>query len=88
MSARDAAARARAFGRRYRVLRVAAALWRFAQGHSPRWLRRLLAVCLLIPGCLDEIIAGAVLAALVVWALRAAEARRELAGSVRKAWGG
>ena len=86
MNARDAAARARAFGRRYRVLRVAAALWRFAEAHSPRWLRRLLAVCLLIPGCLDEFAAGAVLAALVGWALRSAGARRELGESVQKAW--
>ena len=88
MTVRTAAGQARELARQCRYLRVAVALWRFAEAHSPRWLRRLLAVCLLIPGCLDEIIAGAVLLALVVWALRSADARRELGESVRKAWAG
>ena len=80
------AARARAYGRRFRVLRVAAALWRFARNHSPAWLRRVLVVCLIIPGCLDEILAGAVIALLVLWALRTRESRRELGEAVGIAW--
>ena len=49
MNVRNAAARARAFGRRFRLLRVTAALWRFARSHSPKWLLPVLAVCAFIP---------------------------------------
>jgi nitrogen fixation-related uncharacterized protein len=45
-----------------------------------------LVVCFIIPGCLDEIVAGAVIALLVLWALRSGQARRELGEAVSIAW--
>jgi hypothetical protein len=83
---RAAAGQARRLARQCRYLRVAAAVWRFARDHSPRWLRRVLVVCLIIPGCLDEIVAGAVIALLVLWALRSADSRHELGEAVGIAW--
>ena len=87
MTMRTAAGQARELARQCRYLRVAVALWRFAEVHSPRWLRRLLAVCFVIPGCLDELAAGAVVLVIVLWpVLRSQASRRELAASVQKAW--
>ena len=37
-----------------RVGRVLMALWRFAKRYVPKWLVPVLAVCLLVPGPLDE----------------------------------
>ncbi len=69
--------------------RVALAVWRFAWGRIPRWLRRCLAACLAIPGPFDELagVAVAVVFVLVPLAVSAG-ARGELAASVRGAWRG
>jgi len=81
MTARDAAGRAGRLARR--ILRTARALWRFAKGHTPKWLLPVLGVCLFIPGPFDEL---AVLA-LVLWpVLRSRAGRAELAGMIRDAW--
>jgi hypothetical protein len=83
MTMRTAAGQARELARRCRYLRVAVALWRFARSHSPKWLLPVLAVCAFIPGPFDE----AVVLVIVLWpVLRSQASRRELAGSVRKAW--
>ena len=66
-----------------RAGRTGKAVWRFARRYVPRWLVPVLAVCLFIPGPFDEI---AVLAVVLVPVLRSAEARRELAATVREAW--
>jgi hypothetical protein len=66
-----------------RIVRAAGAVGRFAKAHSPRWLLPVLAVCLAIPGPLDELI---VLAIVLVPVLRSRAARAELAASVRAAW--
>jgi hypothetical protein len=66
-----------------RMGRVLAALWRFAKAHMPRWLLPVLAVCLFIPGPVDEF---AVLAVVLVPVLRSRAARGELATAVRTAW--
>lgn len=72
-----------------RTGRVALAIWRFAWGRIPRWLRRCLALCLAIPGPLDELAAAAVAVVFVLVPLVvSAGARSELAGSVRGAWNG
>lgn len=68
-----------------RLWRVTVALWRFAKAHVPKWLLPVLAVCLAIPGPLDELI---VLALVLVPVLRSRDARRELAASVTEAWRG
>jgi hypothetical protein len=66
-----------------RVWRVTRALWRFARAHTPKWLGPVLAVCLLVPGPLDEL---AVLAVVLVPVLRSRQARGELGASVKAAW--
>lgn len=86
MTMREAAGQARELARRCRYLRVAAVAWKFAMRHVPKWLRRLLAVCLAIPGPFDELAALLVVAVFLAWALRSAESRREVAASVRSAW--
>lgn len=68
-----------------RSWRVAKAVWRFAKAHCPKWLMPVLAVCLAIPGPLDEL---AVLVVVLVPVLRSRDARRELGASVREAWQG
>ena len=68
-----------------RAWRVARALWRFARAHVPKWLLPILAVCLAIPGPLDEL---AVLAVVLVPVLKSRDNRREFAASVREAWRG
>ena len=67
-------------GRSWRVTR---AVWAFAKRHVPRWMLPVLAACLFIPGPFDEL---AVLAVVAWPVLRSAEARAELAESVRGAW--
>jgi hypothetical protein len=85
VTVREAAARALGLARR--CLRVCGALWRFAQARTPRWLWPVLAVCLAIPGPVDEVVVlGMVLAVVLVPVLVSAEARRELGGMVRTAW--
>ena len=66
-----------------RVWRVLMALWRFAKRRVPKWLLPILAVCLAIPGPLDEL---AVLAVVLVSVLRSRQARQELGASVKAAW--
>ena len=66
-----------------RSWRVLVALWRFARAHTPKWLLPVLAVCLAIPGPLDEL---AVLAVVLVPVLRSRQARQELGASVKAAW--
>ena len=68
-----------------RPVRVAGALWRFARAHTPKWLLPVLAVCLAIPGPLDELL---VLVLVLAPVLRSRDARRELATSVAAAWRG
>ena len=68
-----------------RLGRVAAALWRYAKAHCPKWLLPVLGVCLLIPGPLDEML---VLAVVMFPVLRSRQARRELTTAVRQAWDG
>ena len=68
-----------------RMWRVTVAVWRFARSHSPKWLLPVLAVCLTIPGPLDELIA---LAIVLVPVLRSREARHELGTAVSEAWHG
>jgi hypothetical protein len=65
--------------------RVTKAVWGVARSHSPRWLLPVLAVCLAIPGPLDELL---VVAVVLVPVLRSREARAELGGAVRGAWRG
>ena len=67
-----------------RTWRVASAVTRFAVRHSPKWLVPVLAVCLAIPGPVDELV---VLAFILAPVLRSRENRAELAASVRAAWG-
>lgn len=67
-------------GRSWRVVR---AVWRFAKARVPKWLLPVLAVCLAVPGPLDEL---AVLAVVLVPVLRSREARAELASAVCEAW--
>jgi hypothetical protein len=66
-----------------RMLRLAAAIWRFARSHSPKWLVPVLAVCVFIPGPFDEL---AVIAVVLVPVIRSREARRELSTAVSNAW--
>lgn len=66
-----------------RVWRVAVAVTRFAVRHSPKWLVPVLAVCLAIPGPLDELV---VLGFVLAPVLRSRENRRELVSSVAAAW--
>lgn len=76
------AAAARFAGRSWRVIR---AVWAFARKRCPKWLVPVMAVCLVIPGPVDELLVLAVVAYPV---LRSAQARRELAGMIRQAWSG
>ena len=67
--------------------RVAVALARFAWSHVPKWLRRTLAVCLAIPGPVDELAAVFVVAVFIAGPLIVSgNARRELATAVTNAW--
>jgi hypothetical protein len=66
-----------------RSWRVAKALWRFAKAHVPKWMLPVLAVCLVIPGPVDECL---VLVPIAWVVLRHRDARAELGASVREAW--
>lgn len=66
-----------------RIWRTAAAVWRFARAHTPKWLMPVLAVCLFVPGPFDEL---AVLAVVLVPVLRSRDTRHELGTAVSKAW--
>ncbi len=68
-----------------RSWQVAKAVWAFAKKRCPKWLVPVMAVCLVIPGPLDEMLVLAVVAYPV---LRSREARSELAGMIRLAWTG
>ena len=68
-----------------RAWRVTRALWTFAKRHVPKWLLPILAVCLAIPGPLDELI---VLGLVLIPVLRSRDTRRDLAASVTEAWRG
>lgn len=66
-----------------RCWRVTKAVWRFARSHCPKWLVPVMAVCLAIPGPVDELL---VLGLVMYPVLRSREARAELAGMIRQAW--
>jgi hypothetical protein len=66
-----------------RSWRVAKALWRFARAHVPKWMLPVLAVLLVIPGPIDELLVAVPIAWVV---LRHRDARAELGASVREAW--
>jgi ABC-type nitrate/sulfonate/bicarbonate transport system permease component len=66
-----------------RVRRVCVALTRFARRYCPRWLLPILAICLAIPGPLDE---AAVVAIALVPILRSRRNRVTFGRYMRTAW--
>lgn len=68
--------------------RVLLAVGRFAHSRTPKWLLKTLAVCLVIPGPLDEVAAVAALLVIVAASLARKSGRTELASAVSVAWNG
>jgi len=68
-----------------KTARAIGALARFTKRSLPRRMLPAFAVCLLVPGPVDEIVLLAVVLAVV---LRSAEKRRELRRVLREAWQG
>ena len=67
-----------------RVRRVAVALWRFSK--LPKWLAALFALCLAIPGPLDEMALALVLGLVITWQLRTRRNRVRFGRYMRTAW--
>jgi hypothetical protein len=68
-----------------RVRRVVVATLRFTRAHCPRWLAPLLAVCLAIPGPIDEAVVLVIGLAVI---LRTSRNRATYARYMRVAWNG
>jgi hypothetical protein len=69
-----------------RARRIAVAVWRFAR--LPKWLAVTFAVCLAIPGPLDELALALVVGVVVGWQLRTRDNRTRFARCMRAAWRG